>query len=352
MNALSYIKSEIKNLFPAYFAFVMSTGIVSIAAHLLGFPKVSIFLFWINNIAFPILLTMFVFRVIFYFNAFLEDFTLHAKGAGFFTLVAASCILGKQYLFLTDTTLPAIILWYFAFVLWILLIYSFFVIIIVKKEKPPFEKGINGIWLIIVVATQSLSILGILLAEVLPFPIERVIFLMLSGYMLGCMLYIILITLIFYRLVFFPIRAEEFAPPFWINMGAVAITSLAGATLILKMEEISALVGFVPFLKGFSLFFWATGTWWIPIIFFLGIWRHIYKHIPIFYHPQYWGMVFPLGMYTVCTYRLAQALKLPYLELIPSYFIYIAFAAWFLAFLGLCVGLIKSYRQRKIRVKM
>ena len=162
--------------------------------------------------------------------------------------------------------------------------------------------------------------------------------------MLGCMLYIILITLIFYRLVFFPMRAEEFAPPFWINMGAVAITTLAGATLIIKIEHLSTLVDFVPFLKGFSLFFWATGTWWIPIIVILGIWRHIYNKIPLFYHPQYWGMVFPLGMYTVCTWRLAEALDLPYLKLIPSSFIYIAFAAWLFAFIGLIGSSVKNFR--------
>lgn len=342
MGTFSFIKSEIKNLFPAYFALVMSTGIVSIAAHLLSFPTISSILFWINNLAFLILLLMFLSRLLFFFPAFLEDFNSHTKGAGFFTLVAAACILGVQYLFLTDYRLPSAILWYFALIAWIVLVYAFMVLIIVKKEKPSLEKGINGIWLVIVVATQALSILGTLLADVLPFPQDRTIFLTLSGYMLGCMLYIILITLIFYRLVFFPMRAEEFAPPFWINMGAVAITTLAGATLILKIEHLAILLDFIPFLKGFSLFFWATGTWWIPIIVILGVWRHIYNQIPLFYHPQYWGMVFPLGMYTVCTWRLAEALNLPYLKLIPSYFVYIAFAAWLLTILGLVLSFFKS----------
>src|SRR5690606_28535552 len=134
---------------------------------------------------------------------------------------------------------------------------------------------------------------------------------------------------------------------FWINMGAVAISTLAGATLILKIEHLSTLVDFIPFLKGFSLFFWATGTWWIPIIVILGIWRHIYNQIPIFYHPQYWGMVLPLGMYTVCTWRLSEALNLPYLKLIPTYFIYFAFAAWFLAIIGLISSMINHWRNLK-----
>lgn len=343
MHIVSLLKAEVKGLFPAYFALVMSTGIISIAAHLLDFPLISTILFWINNAAFVVLLSLFVLRLLFFFPSFLEDFNSHAKGAGFFTLVAAAAILGVQYVLIRKSFLPATVLWYFALVLWLVLIYAFFVLIIVKKEKPTLEKGINGIWLIIVVATQGVSILGTLLSGHLPFPAERVIFLTLSGYLLGCMLYIILITLIFYRLAFFPMRAEEFAPPFWINMGAVAISTLSGATLILHIGETSGFQDFIPFLKGFSLFFWATGSWWIPIIFILGIWRHVYKHIPLFYHPQYWGMVFPLGMYTVCSWRLAQALDLQYLKLIPTYFVYIAFTAWGIAFAGLLISLVKLF---------
>ncbi|WP_161888678.1 tellurite resistance/C4-dicarboxylate transporter family protein [Pontibacter russatus] len=347
MAILSLLKAEVKGLFPAYFALVMSTGIVSIAAHLLGFPAISVALFWLNNLLFLVMLAMLLCRVVFYFSAFAEDIQSHAKGAGFLTLVAAACILGIQHILLKENYAVAQALWYLALVLWIILIYTFFINITTKKEKPTLEHGINGIWLVAVVATQAVAILGTYLAHHLPFPPERVVFLSLCGYMLGCMLYIILITLIFYRLTFFPMKAEAFAPPYWINMGAVAISTLSGATLIMNINEITGLQDFIPFVKGFSLFFWVTGTWWIPIIVVLGIWRHLYNHFPIFYHPQYWGMVFPLGMYTVCTWRLAQALELPYLQLIPAYFIYIAFTAWLVAFLGLCFNLVKLFSPKR-----
>jgi tellurite resistance protein TehA-like permease len=98
----------------------------------------------------------------------------------------------------------------------------------------------------------------------------------------------------------------------------------------------------LPFLKGFTLFFWVTATWWIPLLFILGFWRHWYKAIPLRYDPQYWGMVFPLGMYTICTLRLAQALELPFLLPISHLFIYLALLAWLATFIGLLVNLGRS----------
>ena len=50
-------------------------------------------------------------------------------------------------------------------------------------------------------------------------------------------------------------------------------------------------------------------------------------------------MVFPLGMYTACTFQLSKAINFELLLLIPRYFIYVALAAWLLAF----VGLIRSF---------
>lgn len=164
---------------------------------------------------------------------------------------------------------------------------------------------------------------------------EIVLFTTVCMYFLGCMLYLNIITLIFYRFTFLKMDSSAFTPPYWINMGAVAITSLAGATLIKQSEYWSFLAEITPFLKGFTLFFWAAGTWWIPLLFILAFWRHILRRHPLTYEAAMWAMVFPLAMYTASTWQLAIALDLPFLKAIPQVMFYVALLAWALVFFGL-----------------
>ena len=111
--------------------------------------------------------------------------------------------------------------------------------------------------------------------------------------------------------------------------------TLAGSLLIVNAPHAPFLVSLLPFLKGFTVFYWATGTWWIPMLLLLGVWRHGIRRFPLRYDPLYWGAVFPLGMYAACTFEMARALQLEFLMALPYYVFYVALAAWAAAFAGL-----------------
>jgi tellurite resistance protein TehA-like permease len=118
-------------------------------------------------------------------------------------------------------------------------------------------------------------------------------------------------------------------------MGAMAISALAGVCLVEEVSQMPLLGELLPFLKGMTLLFWTTATWWIPILLALGIWKHLVRRVPLTYEHGYWAAVFPLGMYTVCTQNLIRVLRLPFLEIIAAAFVWIASIAWALTFAGL-----------------
>ncbi len=212
--------------------------------------------------------------------------------------------------------------------------YALFTVTITSPHKPDTRRALHGGWLIPVVATQSVAVLGAVLAPGFPKWTSPILFVALCMFLLGSMLYMITITLIFQRLVFSAMTPADLTPPYWIDMGAVAITTLAGSTLALAAPSWEFLQKILPFLLGLTLLFWATATWWIPLLLALDVWRHWLKRYPIRYDPLYWDIVFPLGMYTTCTLQLTRAADLR-LEAISEWLIYLALAAWVVLFFGM-----------------
>ncbi len=294
-------------------------------------------MFWLNVLFLAGLVTLTGTRILRYPAAFAADVRNHSRGVGFFTVPAAAGVFGDQLVLQMQAVGVAALFWAGAIMLWFVVIYGVLAVLTIRPDKPGLVDGLNGGWLVSVVATQSVSILTVLMlaSGVCSNLTQPLMFAALVLWLGAGVLYLWLMTLIFYRYTFLRMSPADLTPPYWINMGTVAISTLAGATLLEHSTLSPIVVEIAPFVKGLTLFFWAIGTLWIPMLLILGVWRYLICAVPFTYDPLYWGGVFPLGMYSVCTYHLTQIMAASFLTPLSYLFMVTAVTAWVTAFLGL-----------------
>lgn len=342
MKISERIRSGARNLFPGYFALIMATGIIGNSANISGLNSVSKVMFFINTGLFLILLVLILTRLIYYFSEVKADLRTFEKNPGFLTLVAACGVFGVETIKTTQGYTGAMILLMFAVMLWLILMISFFIMIVFTSEKPSIEKGLSSLWLLLVVSTQAISILASELSSLYPEYAVSLIHIALMSFLLGCGLYLILIPLILYRLVFFTLPPSENDHSYWIDTGAAAISVVAGLSLPDKISTAGHLTELLPFIKGMALLFWITGTWWIPIALTIEIWRYFFKKITVKYHPVQWSMIFVVGNYSLATMKTGISSDIPALTSTGRIFLYLSLLLWLCVFSGMIYSIFRK----------
>jgi tellurite resistance protein TehA-like permease len=333
---LARCDEQLEGMSSSSFVVVMATGIVSIGARLLNVALVDSALLFVNVVVYVALWLLTALRLVRHPWAIVRELGDHQRGTGVLAIVAATCVLGAQMILIANSLAIATALLIIGAVLWLVLHYALFVALTIKPEKPSLADGMNGGWLLAVVATESVAVLLALLSTHWHKPLRLdADFVALSMWLWGGMLYVWIVSLIVYRYAFVRFSPADMTPSYWINVGAMAISVLAGSLLADRASAAPLLESLRPFVEGTTVLFWATGTWWIPMIVLLTAWRHVVGGVPVRYDPLYWSAVFPLGMYAVATREMAGEMSLDFLDVIPRVIFWIALVAWLLAFVGM-----------------
>lgn len=314
---------------PGYFALVMATGIVAAGLRLDGAGWLSDILLTIAAISFVVLIVLNLWRLTAFRKDAVADFFDPQKSFGYFTVVAAAAVLASG-LASHGRTWLALVLFVVGFSCWLVLGYAVPWATMLDRSHHPTVRGANGSWFLWVVSSQSVATLAAILERQLGAAQHMFAMLAVTAWSVGVFLYGAESMLIALREMLYE---ADFAPSYWVCMGAASITVLAGAD-ILQTPGSTIVANVSPIIDAATVMFWSFASWLLPMLVIAFCWRHLWRRVPFAYDVSHWSMVFPLGMYAVASVRLGQVEKLPWVERTGRVELWLAFAVWCFIFAG------------------
>ena len=330
----------IRGFTPGYFALVMATGIISVGLKLEGRDMLSATLLGITAIAWITLVTLTGWRLIVHPHAVAEDFTDARRGFGFFTTVAGTNVLGVRLAMDGHYAITAVLL-AISGLMWLVLGYVIPWTAVLGNKQRPVVAAANGTWFIWVVASQSVAVAAATLEPIYDDQRRVLAIVAVFSWSVGIFLYGAAGIFVAARMMLYELRPVDLNPPYWVAMGACAITVLAGARIV-EMADAPMVAVTRGLIAGVAVVFWAFATWLIPALVAAGIWRHWVHRFPLNYEATLWSIIFPLGMYAVAGIYLGRADRLPIVGAIGSAELWIAFIAWILVMVAMLVNLYRT----------
>lgn len=319
------LNAAIAQLPPGAFAFVMATGIVSIGLQQRGWPTASTALLVLAGISWMVLVIALAARLVAHRDRALADLRDPRQAFGYFTVVAGTGVISVRLIDVAPTV--SLLLMATAGLVWLVLGYAVPWAAMVSRPGGSPLTAANGTWFIWVVACQSVATMAAGLEPVVGTGRPELAVLAVVAWSVGAVLYVACAVFVALRLVLYPLGPQDLGPPYWVTMGAVAITIVAGSkiTEMASTPIVDATKGLV---SGLMVLCWAWATWLIPVLVAVGVWRHVAHRIPLRYEASWWSIVFPMGMYAVASMNLGTADSLPFVQRIGTTWLWLAVAVW------------------------
>lgn len=194
------------------------------------------------------------------------------RAFGFFTFIAGTNVLGVRLGMAgrpgTTAALLAV-----AVLAWVVLGYVVPWTAVLGRAERPVVKDANGSWFIWCVASQSVAVAAAWL-EPSAGPDQRAALALVAvvAWSVGLILYAAVGIFVSLRLMTYPIRPEDRRPPYFVAMGAMAISVLAGARIV-EMAG-APMVDVTPGLVADpSVVFWAFASWLFRVLSAAMLWH-------------------------------------------------------------------------------
>jgi tellurite resistance protein TehA-like permease len=296
------------------FNVVMATTVVSIASRNAGLDALSVGLLWAAVAAFVSLAALDVWLarhpLALLRRAGQPDQGFHALG-----FVADGCVLGVRIAGSGPAPPAALtiatVLLAGGAVLWVLI----FAAVAVEHGRRGGTQP-RGEWLLTVVATEGLAILGARISALRHVPALH------TGatalWIFGGLAYVIVGALLARRAAERRFGLADLTPDWWIVMGAPAIWCAAAVAVT---GATSGSTGAVA-----AVIAWGLASLMLVVIATAELVRA--RRLGVGFTPERWTMVFPLGMYCVASWTLGQSLHVAWLGELGRLWLAVALSAW------------------------
>lgn len=297
---------------PDVFAAVMATGILSIAADKHGYHQISETLGVLATLALVALVALVIAVGRRAWDLTDPDVTLRL-----FTFVAACAVLDSR---LAKIDAVVLALGATALASWAVLT-ALTVRNMAANTWSTLRDRAHGAWELGSVGTSGLAIVA---TQVVRHTTQHWwLAVAVPVWVLGLCVYVLMTSLILWRVVADRQDRDGFEPDSWILMGGLAIATLAG-------DNIHSLAPpwLAPTVQAVTVATWVVATLWIPPLIYFGLQRIKQRSELLSFAGVWWAMVFPLGMYSAATAATAAELTRPALNTVSLVFFWVAFTAW------------------------
>lgn len=322
----------------ASFTVVMATGIVSVAASDASQGDLAGVLRWAALGMLGLLVSLCGASVIVHRQVRAPEFGHPITVFDAFSIVAALTVTAVA-LAVQLTGWALVVIWGGAVVLWLTIV-ALTLRALVRHGDSEVVDYASGRWLLAVVSIESIAVLGT--AVSVATHSAAALGAALIAWAAGLVAYPVVALVIAMRLHRRGWHSMDLTPDHWILMGALAICTL-GATDLAAPSPVVVIPGLHP---GIAVGAWLT---WIGAgILYLVLGATTFRRLIVWRASRqsdirWWAVVFPLGMYSACTFGLFHVTHVDALRVLASASFWPALAAWVLAGLMSLRTIVRSF---------
>jgi C4-dicarboxylate transporter/malic acid transport protein len=203
------------------------------------------------------------------------------------------------------------------------------------------QEAVNGAWFIPPVVNIIVPVALVpVIARQAPAEAATLVAVGYAFFGMGLVLFLLVASLLYGRLVFHPMPAAPLAPSLWITLGPVGV----GALALMRLAQAGGpawgsagdAVKVVSTIGATAL--WGFGAWWLVAALLL-LAGHL-RRGPLPYGVGWWAFTFPLGAFTASTLAVSRAWSSAPLEWLGA----ILFAALVVTWLVVAAGTVRALR--------